>query len=97
MKLITPQKILNVLENESGEVKVTQEVIDKALKPLDRMLELDEPLLEALILDFPTKNLCSEDCKGLCPVCGVNLNKETCDCEMPNWTPGHRNPFEDLL
>ena len=40
MKLITPQKILNVLENESGEVKVSQEVIDKALKPLDRMLEL---------------------------------------------------------
>ena len=61
------------------------------------MLDIDEQLSEILLMEFPTRVLCDEDCKGLCPVCGVNLNKETCDCEMPNWTPGHRNPFEDLL
>ena len=26
------------------------------------------------------KPLCADDCKGLCPVCGKNLNRETCDC-----------------
>jgi uncharacterized protein len=27
------------------------------------------------------KVVCGEDCKGLCPKCGANLNRETCDCE----------------
>ena len=53
----------------------------------DRMLELDEPLLEALILDFPTKNLCSEDCKGLCQRCGKDLNEGPCSCEKKEIDP----------
>ena len=42
----------------------------------------------AYVLDMDTKNLCSEDCKGLCPGCGVNLNRETCRCKKqadPRW------------
>lgn len=35
----------------------------------------------AFILDMDTKNLCSEDCKGICPGCGVNLNEEACRCK----------------
>ena len=35
----------------------------------------------AFILDMDTKTLCSEDCKGLCPGCGVNLNYEKCRCK----------------
>ena len=35
----------------------------------------------AFILDMDTKTLCSEDCKGLCPGCGVNLNREACRCK----------------
>ena len=34
----------------------------------------------AFILDMDTTTLCSEDCKGLCPGCGVNLNEEPCRC-----------------
>jgi uncharacterized protein len=29
---------------------------------------------------MPLNPLCREDCKGLCPQCGTNLNTETCDC-----------------
>lgn len=36
---------------------------------------------DAFILDMDTKTLCSEDCKGLCPGCGVNLNREPCRCK----------------
>lgn len=43
-------------------------------------LDLDELLETALILDMETKFLCSEDCKGLCPTCGKNLNEGPCDC-----------------
>lgn len=36
---------------------------------------------EDLILSMPTKFLCSEDCKGICPGCKKNLNYESCICE----------------
>lgn len=50
---------------------------------LDRecQLDLDELLGDVFILDLDTKNLCSEDCKGLCAGCGANLNKEACRCK----------------
>lgn len=66
------------LENEDG---------DDYLIAEDRMLELDEPLLEAIVLEFPTKHLCSEDCKGLCPKCGRNLNEGFCACVIHEIDP----------
>ena len=47
-------------------------------------IDLGELLREQLYLALPMKPLCSEDCKGLCPQCGTNLNRETCDCS-PTW------------
>lgn len=44
-------------------------------------LDAGEAVTTAFILDMDTKNLCSEDCKGLCPACGVNLNKGVCKCK----------------
>ena len=43
-------------------------------------IDLDEILSTCLILDMETKFLCSEDCKGLCPRCGRNLNLGPCGC-----------------
>ena len=43
-------------------------------------IDLSPVLKEMLILQHPIKMLCKEDCKGLCPRCGVNLNKENCRC-----------------
>lgn len=49
---------------------------------------------QALTLALPMKPLCSENCKGLCPVCGTNLNERTCSCVKkqtdPRWD-GLRN------
>lgn len=36
---------------------------------------------EEIILNLPFRNICSEGCKGLCSVCGANLNKERCSCK----------------
>ena len=44
-------------------------------------LDLDEVVSTVLILEMDTKNLCSDDCKGLCAGCGVNLNEEPCRCK----------------
>jgi uncharacterized protein len=60
---------------------------DEYLIAEDRMLELDEPLSKALVLDFPTKNLCSEECKGLGQHCGKDLNEGSCSCNKKEIDP----------
>lgn len=47
----------------------------------ERVLDLDELINEEVVLDFPSKVLCKEDCKGLCSQCGANLNYGKCDCK----------------
>lgn len=52
------------------------------LIPLDGdELDVGKLMTDTFILEMDTKNLCSEDCKGLCPGCGVDLNVEPCRCE----------------
>ncbi len=53
----------------------------------DDMFDLGELLREQIILSIPMKNLCSEDCKGLCAVCGINMNLESCRCGSQNIDP----------
>ena len=43
-------------------------------------ISLDELIRTNVILNLPALRRCKEDCKGLCPVCGANLNRETCSC-----------------
>ncbi len=45
------------------------------------VLDLTETLREAVLLDFPIKNVCREECRGLCPRCGANRNQEPCNCD----------------
>lgn len=44
-------------------------------------LDLDEHIISDLILHFPSKVLCKEDCKGLCQFCGADLNETICSCQ----------------
>jgi len=44
------------------------------------VVDLESILREQIILMLPLKPLCAETCKGLCPRCGANLNRETCQC-----------------
>lgn len=52
-------------------------------------LDLGPALREQLLLEVPPYPLCSEDCRGLCPKCGVDRNEESCDCVLeepdPRW------------
>lgn len=45
-------------------------------------IDLTADVREALILSLPVKVLCSEACKGLCPVCGKDLNEGDCGCQV---------------
>jgi len=48
--------------------------------PSSDSFQIDDLVRETIILALPLKPLCSEDCKGLCPVCGTDLNKSQCNC-----------------
>lgn len=43
-------------------------------------IELNDIAVSDLLLQFPSKFLCDENCKGLCMVCGCDLNESECDC-----------------
>jgi uncharacterized protein len=53
-------------------------------------LVLEDVLREQVLLSLPARTLCRQDCKGLCPRCGRNLNNEPCVCEDhpsdPRWS-----------
>lgn len=56
-----------------------------------KFLESDQVIKEQLILNLPLKSLCAIDCKGLCPICGCNLNMARCLCSSKNETPSYCN------
>ena len=50
-------------------------------------LDVDQLVRNEILIGWPTKILCGEDCKGICSVCGQNLNEGTCDCEDTSLDP----------
>ena len=54
-----------------------------------RALELSYVLTDSFLMDVSGRYLCSDDCKGLCPHCGTDLNVSECNCENeyidPRW------------
>jgi uncharacterized protein len=46
----------------------------------EQQLSLDQSIYENLMVNIPMRIVCSEDCRGLCPNCGANLNEEPCTC-----------------
>lgn len=44
-------------------------------------IDLSDIMLREFLLRIPIRRRCSQECQGLCPHCGVNLNKEECQCE----------------
>lgn len=63
-------------ESDDDIIHITQSSID-----------LTDVIAEALYLSVPMKCLCKEDCKGICNVCGQNLNEHTCSCQNSDIDP----------
>lgn len=53
----------------------------------DTTVDVVSQIRDVLILEIPMKPLCSESCAGLCPICGVNRNHETCLCRREETDP----------
>ena len=63
----------------SLEDQESEENDDVAVVP-DMQLNLEDFCYPDIVMNLPTKVLCKEDCKGLCPTCGKNLNEGDCGC-----------------
>jgi uncharacterized protein len=76
-------------EYESSEVAELTEA-EMSVSVFDgHALDVDEIVKEQILLAVPTRMLCREDCKGICPECGTDRNTGECNCETkeidPRW------------
>jgi uncharacterized protein len=83
---------LLLLVDEPRQLEGERELKDEELGILhldDEMLETEPLMIEALQLAVPMKPVCRPDCKGLCPHCGSDRNRVSCECEVvtvdPRW------------
>jgi len=62
----------------------------------DETIDLGELMRDEFYLALPMKPLCRPDCKGLCPTCGVNWNRETCTCKV-EWVDPRLETLRTLI
>lgn len=67
-------------EAEENQVHEFSEELDSK-EIIEDIVDITELVRDILITSQPIKNLCKIDCKGLCPVCGMNLNEGDCKCD----------------
>lgn len=84
--LVIPFDLLYAPEDpgagRSGETEIHDRDLDISIYDHDQ-IDLDALVLEQIELSLPSRLLCSEDCRGLCPECGASLNEEECGCKKP--------------
>lgn len=67
--------------SRTGEIELQARDLDFSLYERDE-IDLDALVVEQIELDLPSRTLCREDCQGLCPECGGDLNLEECSCNI---------------
>jgi len=77
-----------------GEHEIEEDDLTTAFYQHDE-IDLEQLMREQFYLALPMKPLCTPDCKGLCAMCGTNLNRAACDCK-PEWTDPRLAPLAQL-
>lgn len=86
-KTVAPRNVLGDLDEDR---------LDDYAIIEDGFLDMDEPLREQIEMEFPVRFLCSDDCRGLCPRCGKDLNFGECECDSKEIDP-RLEPLRRLL
>lgn len=73
------------LESEDSEVGLSEADDENTFD--GESFDLEESVAQHLLLAIPAKVVCREDCKGICPHCGQDLNEADCDCETDDVDP----------
>ena len=77
-----------------GEREIAEDDLTTAFYEHDE-IDLAQLLREQFYLSLPMKPLCRDDCRGLCPVCGTNLNRAACACSAA-WEDPRLAPLREL-
>ncbi len=85
-----------IIENSNQQTEEDDDELIIYYDSKNSELEIEEAILATIELNLPMKPLCGEDCKGLCDVCGVDLNVEQCDCTKDDIDP-RLEKLKDLL
>lgn len=72
-------------------------VTDDLLYVSDGAVDIAADVAEAISLELPFRHLCSEDCRGLCPLCGKKLSEEHTGCEKPKEIDPRLKVLQKLL
>jgi len=72
--------------DEELEAMAEEEEVE-ILSPGIQEVDLADRIHDAVAIDLPVRVYCKEDCKGLCPGCGHDLNEGTCSCEKKETDP----------
>lgn len=87
-KLNSEYKMVYLMNEKPAE---TDSIFVTYLSKTEDKIEIKNDVREFALLAVPMKNLCKEDCKGLCYKCGADLNTEQCKCTNdeidPRWKP----------
>lgn len=75
------------LDTDQSEVELLEEDLSVDFVT-DEGIDLEEIIREQVYLSLPIKSLCRQDCSGLCPICGTDLNKKNCGCRREEGHPG---------
>ncbi|MCR5504445.1 MAG: DUF177 domain-containing protein [Elusimicrobiaceae bacterium] len=67
--------------------KPFKEEINTLTSKRDKIIDIMYITRQTLPLVVGIQDLCSENCKGLCPICGTNLNEKQCNCEEEKFSP----------
>lgn len=70
----------NFNANIVDEINENSEAEDVEILIKDGVINIDDAIKQIIYLSIPMKALCKEDCKGICPICGIDLNTGTCEC-----------------
>ena len=84
----------HTLNTGEGERELEEDDLTTAFYENDE-IDLGHLMREQFYLSLPMKPLCRTDCRGLCVVCGTNLNRETCSCKRV-WEDPRLGPLRDL-
>lgn len=68
-------------ETDEGAQVPKSEMDISWMAPESQVLPVGDLVREQVLLDLPIRPLCREDCQGLCPECGTDLNEQSCSCE----------------
>ena len=76
---------------EEADMKLTDqeriEALDESSFIQDKVLDTEKLLHNEILVRWPMRVLCKEDCKGICSRCGANLNQGSCDCDTADLDP----------